>query len=390
MLDEQHLLEESHAHALQPDPDPDSQDDEFTPAQERAYRESLLTLKEEVVSVIAQLGATRLTTAEPDEAAALAHSPPRQAFGALDAQVNAAHWSHPPPIHLPAAPPPPYWPTHQGFNPPPPWPYSVPLPLYPPPPPALYSQPPPYYQPPPARLRVSQPPFPIPPGCWQPSASATHRSPVVTHAYATSGREPGSTANSRVRPIVPVQARIGGIDASRRTPTPSSLWSTSCRPPGGLFLPNVPLTRNGQKTRRRADAWRDIIDLWDHGLPEHRVPPLKDWDASWFHDADFRARFAMKYQGRKVVALEFIDRCGCPSSVPFLFADRARPHARYERDEARFLADYGDACAGGHSALLQAIQRERIKRGDAQPRASKYGTPAERKRRSASRSSDGD
>lgn len=55
--------------------------------------------------------------------------------------------------------------------------------------------------------------------------------------------------------------------------------------------------------------------------------------------------------------------------------DTYRSLCRYGRDEARFFAAYGADCDSGHSALLKAVQRERIKRGEVHARASKYGTP---------------
>lgn len=79
------------------------------------------------------------------------------------------------------------------------------------------------------------------------------------------------------------------------------------RPPSALYIPNVPLMRSDGKKGRRADGWRDIIELWDVGIPGS-VLPLKDWDPDWFHEAAFRASFGAKYHDRKIVALEFIER----------------------------------------------------------------------------------
>ena len=386
VLDEQHLAEESHAHALQPEVAPsEDEDGGFSDAQKHAYPESLLTLKEDVVNAITeQLGKQRLTdSAGSAPVSAMLASTPRM-------QANIESWVTP--FSQPYAPPP-------NWLPPPPF-------NYPPPPTPPYGshslqhaahyaaqfmpQYAPFYSPLPSSRYPSPylPPFPPRPPSFVPSASPympfaapPFYMPAHHSLCATGTVRPPAASPSRLRASSP--ATVASSASSNSDSLVPPAMQSGRGPPPALYLPNVPLVRSDGKRGLRANGWRDIIELWDVGVPDS-VPPLKEWDADWFRDPTFRASFAAKYHDRKVVALEFIERS--VFAMPSLLEENLLTSVpcRFERDEVKFLAAYGTHCVAGHSALLRAIQCARIKRGESHARNSKYGTPAEREQRSAS------
>ncbi|GBE83276.1 hypothetical protein SCP_0503240 [Sparassis crispa] len=145
--------------------------------------------------------------------------------------------------------------------------------------------------------------------------------------------------------IFPNQAPMPTLIAATRA-RPSSL------PPPNVCVLNVPIPREGR--RLKSESWRDIVELWETGIPEQGVLPLKDWPKAWLTGAN-KPRFALKHHQCRVIAEEYLRR------------------ARFRRDDAAFLQAYPKAVKG-HTALLGAINRARAGRGELVERKSKNGS----------------
>ena len=75
-------------------------------------------------------------------------------------------------------------------------------------------------------------------------------------------------------------------------------------------LPSVP-DAIIPKLPRGSAAWRAVIDQWEKPNPTTGVPPLKNWDKSWYTGA-MKAANGVKYGIRQMIATEFnrcVDQC---------------------------------------------------------------------------------
>ncbi|KAF7793056.1 hypothetical protein EIP86_004161 [Pleurotus ostreatoroseus] len=99
---------------------------------------------------------------------------------------------------------------------------------------------------------------------------------------------------------------------------------------------------------RGAAAFKALMRQWDEVDPNTGYA-LKDWPEDWY-TGDMRLFNGTKYSDRREVALEFIKK--------------------YERDEAAFAADYPEI-KQGFTALLHAVRKAQIARGERQGRRSR-------------------
>ncbi|TFY52689.1 hypothetical protein EVJ58_g9871 [Rhodofomes roseus] len=159
-----------------------------------------------------------------------------------------------------------------------------------------------------------------------------------------------------VPPQATSQNQIGHVHPSLSYP--AGLQPLASLPPPDARVLNIPILRDGK--RDKANAWRDVIELWDVGIPSINVMPLREWPREWL-TGENKTRYAAKYQQRKIVAEEFIQR--------------------FARDEHAFLNAYPEA-GKGVTVLLRVINEARRMRGDLVERRSKNGDPDERRRRS--------
>lgn len=77
------------------------------------------------------------------------------------------------------------------------------------------------------------------------------------------------------------------------------------------------MRRNGRRTPKKS-AWRDIVELWEHGVPSDEVYPLMHWPKDWL-SGDRKRLFGVKYFQRKVIAEEFIIQYVLHSTCFYLF-----------------------------------------------------------------------
>lgn len=75
-------------------------------------------------------------------------------------------------------------------------------------------------------------------------------------------------------------------------------------PPPDVCVFRVPLRRNGKRGRKE-NGWRDVVEVWEKGLPAQDVLPMKDWPRKWLQ-GPARTAFAQQYSNRKIIAEEFI------------------------------------------------------------------------------------
>ncbi|PPR07279.1 hypothetical protein CVT26_012439 [Gymnopilus dilepis] len=88
-----------------------------------------------------------------------------------------------------------------------------------------------------------------------------------------------------------------------------------------------------------ANAWKEVIRDWEHADPSRSLyVALKDWKEAWRKEKSI----AVKYNVRKIVALEFIET--------------------YQRDETSFINDYPE-CRKGFTPLAVAIRQRQQERG---------------------------
>jgi hypothetical protein len=69
-------------------------------------------------------------------------------------------------------------------------------------------------------------------------------------------------------------------------------------PPTGLIIPSLP-----PKTPK-SEAWRVVVEHWQHGLPQNDIRPLQDWPKEWR-----KGTLGQLWKQRETIALEFLDRC---------------------------------------------------------------------------------
>ncbi|VDB98224.1 unnamed protein product [Peniophora sp. CBMAI 1063] len=208
------------------------------------------------------------------------------------------------------------------------------------------------------RMRLEPPPVaPISPLAWSPAAGqpfvevdapmGPQRSLVP---FSAGARLPsGDMAVRSQRPRHHIQAPV-------RPPLVTRMSAHSVAAPTDLAILNVPYTGTAKR-----DSWRNIVEQYDVGRPQHGMPALKDWPKDWLR-GEKRKKYAVLYRQRLRIAEEFI----------IVFA----------RDEARFLAAYPEHI-NGHSTLLEAITAKMKLDGRVQSRSSKNGTPEARTRRNA-------
>ncbi|KAL4069031.1 hypothetical protein J3A83DRAFT_3464725 [Scleroderma citrinum] len=72
------------------------------------------------------------------------------------------------------------------------------------------------------------------------------------------------------------------------------------------FIPDVPFTHADGTITPRNKAWRDVIQHWEKGVPEKRLPPLRDWPYEYTHGPN--RNLQSKYNQRRIIALEFLNR----------------------------------------------------------------------------------
>ncbi|KAL4071195.1 hypothetical protein V8B97DRAFT_2104394 [Scleroderma yunnanense] len=106
------------------------------------------------------------------------------------------------------------------------------------------------------------------------------------------------------------------------------------------FIPDVPFTHADGTITPRNKAWRDVIQHWEKGVPEKRLPPLRDWPYEYTHGPN--RNLQSKYNQRRIIALEFLNR--------------------YKGDEKKFVEAYEVAVQKGITSLLHAITAARQQR----------------------------
>ncbi|KAF7799005.1 hypothetical protein EIP86_010235 [Pleurotus ostreatoroseus] len=173
--------------------------------------------------------------------------------------------------------------------PPPAWPFNAPIPWH-----MLPPQRPPWFGHPSLQPPQMPPPF---------------ATPFVQH--------PTTAAHA----ILNVQGNIGGKQNTRKV-----------QPIEKAVIPNL---------RRGPRAWRQAVDQWDQVDPDTNYA-LKDWPKEWY-TGEMGTYTGAKYDQRRMVALEFIDK--------------------YDRDEDVFLEEYPEA-NNGFAQLVDAIRRKQIARNE--------------------------
>ncbi|KAL4072780.1 hypothetical protein V8B97DRAFT_2006674, partial [Scleroderma yunnanense] len=71
------------------------------------------------------------------------------------------------------------------------------------------------------------------------------------------------------------------------------------------FIPDVPFTHTDRMITPRNKAWRDVIQHWEKGVPEKRLPPLRDWPYEYTHGPN--CNLQSKYNQWCIIALEFLN-----------------------------------------------------------------------------------
>ncbi|KAF7791972.1 hypothetical protein EIP86_002999 [Pleurotus ostreatoroseus] len=99
---------------------------------------------------------------------------------------------------------------------------------------------------------------------------------------------------------------------------------------------------------RGAAAFKELIRQWNEIDPNTGYA-LKDWPVEWY-TGDMRLFNGTKYSDRREVALEFIKKYDC--------------------DKAAFAAAYPEV-EQGFTALLHAVRKAQIARGERQGRRSR-------------------
>ncbi|KAL4061664.1 hypothetical protein V8B97DRAFT_2027250 [Scleroderma yunnanense] len=71
------------------------------------------------------------------------------------------------------------------------------------------------------------------------------------------------------------------------------------------FIPDILFTHADRMITPRNKAWRDVIQHWGKGVPEKRLPPLRDWPYEYTHGPNHNLQ--SKYNQQCIIALEFLD-----------------------------------------------------------------------------------
>ncbi|KAL4069169.1 hypothetical protein J3A83DRAFT_4373460 [Scleroderma citrinum] len=83
----------------------------------------------------------------------------------------------------------------------------------------------------------------------------------------------------------------------------------------------------------RNKAWRDVIQHWEKGVLEKRLPSLRDWLYEYTHRPNHNLQ--SKYNQQHIIALEFLNQ--------------------YKGDEKKFVKAYEVTVQKGITSLLHAI-----------------------------------
>ncbi|KAL4078905.1 hypothetical protein V8B97DRAFT_2021244 [Scleroderma yunnanense] len=92
------------------------------------------------------------------------------------------------------------------------------------------------------------------------------------------------------------------------------------------------------------EAWKDIIQHWEKGMPEKQLPPLRDWPYKFTHGPNHNLQ--SKYNQWHVITLEFLNQ--------------------YKGDEKKFIEAYESAIQKGITTLLCTITATCQKHGEAE------------------------
>ncbi|KAL4063509.1 hypothetical protein V8B97DRAFT_2026414 [Scleroderma yunnanense] len=71
------------------------------------------------------------------------------------------------------------------------------------------------------------------------------------------------------------------------------------------FIPNIPFTHVDGTITPRNKAWRDVIQHWEKGVLEKRLPLLRDWLYEYTHGPNHNLQ--SKYNQWHIIALEFLN-----------------------------------------------------------------------------------
>ncbi|KAL4064461.1 hypothetical protein J3A83DRAFT_4376672 [Scleroderma citrinum] len=99
------------------------------------------------------------------------------------------------------------------------------------------------------------------------------------------------------------------------------------------FIPDVPFTHADGTTTPRNQAWKDIIQHCEEGVPQKKLLPLKDWPYKYTHGPNHNLQ--SKYNQQHVIMLKFLDW--------------------YKGDEKKFIEAYESNIQKGITSLLHAI-----------------------------------
>ncbi|KAH9910809.1 uncharacterized protein B0H18DRAFT_894363 [Fomitopsis serialis] len=358
LLDELYMYEESHIDALQPTATVTDRRNDTEKAVkveaadvEDLFRNSLLSIQQDITSMVA----TALAWAVPPQAMQ-AMSQDSDLIGHVHPSLSYPGDRAPPQAQAPA-----------------PWPITTQVSHASSPDPAAASV-----------SRLTVPPLPIQNIAlaqgpyWQtPNLASLRDSPLhPPHHLLPSNSEPSIPTGIRQTRLSPASYPLAPSSESSGSSVTPLLHTRShslpvlgdgvgiqplapSLPPPDARVLNIPILRDGK--RDKANAWRDVIELWDVGIPSIKVMPLREWPREWL-TGENKTRYAAKYQQRKVIAEEFIQR--------------------FARNDHAFLHAYPEA-EKGVTVLLKTINEARRMRGDRVERKSKNGDPDERRRRAA-------
>lgn len=165
---------------------------------------------------------------------------------------------------------------------------------------------PPFFATPRSRAIVPVPvptptPHPHPAPTWPtcPSSAAHHRTTSSSSCMST------LTAASETPSIAEIYSpnTVRHHDRPRHGRQESAVANL---PTPDLCAVSIPLRRSDGRPGKRADGFRDLMQVWDEGLPDRNIPPMKAWLPEWTRSAANRKSFAQQYSNRKIVAEEFI------------------------------------------------------------------------------------
>ncbi|KAL4072631.1 hypothetical protein V8B97DRAFT_2023395 [Scleroderma yunnanense] len=108
------------------------------------------------------------------------------------------------------------------------------------------------------------------------------------------------------------------------------------------FIPDVPFTHADGTTTPRNQAWKDIIQHCEEGVPQKKLLPLKDWPYKYTHGPNHNLQ--SKYNQQHVIMLKFLDW--------------------YKGDEKKFIEAYESNIQKGITSLLHAITAAHQQQGE--------------------------